>query len=177
MTFTDNQFGSVGQVAYLTDDIDAAVTAWTEKAGVGPWMVYKGLQFPAFYKGEPTEVLMDVAIAYRGDVQIELIQQHNEAPSPYLAFFQNQRMGLHHVGYMTKDIDSLIEKATSLGYEIVFNGGDKDMGRYAYVTHPDLQGVFQEFLEMNEMLEAVWADLKQKAADWDGKPDVQVIQF
>jgi len=172
-----NTFGEIGQVAYLTDDIESAVEAWMEQSGVGPFMLYKGLQFPAFFQGEPTEVLMDVALAYQGDMQIELIQQYNDAGSPYKQFFQQGRMGLHHVGYMTNDIDSLLKLSDEKGYTTVFNGGDENMGRYAYITHPALQGVYQEFLEMTPMLESVWGDLKQKAKDWDGSKDVEVIQF
>ncbi len=174
---TSLNFGTIDQVAYLTDDIESAINAWMSQAGIGPWVLYKGLNFPAFYKGEPTQVLMDVGLSYRGDTQIELIQQHNDAPSPYLAFFQQKNLGMHHVGYTTDNIDAVTELASSRGYEIIFNGGDETMGRYAYVTHPQLPGVFQEFLEMNEMLQAVWSDLKEKANRWDGTPDIQVVQF
>ena len=46
---------------------------------------------------------MSVALANSGDLQIELIQQRNDAPSMYKEFLDSGREGLQHMSYWTRD--------------------------------------------------------------------------
>ena len=51
------------------------------------------------YKGQPSPVDISLALANSGTLQIELIQQRNDAPSLYLDFLQAGHEGLQHLGY------------------------------------------------------------------------------
>ena len=83
---------------------------------------------------------MSVALANSGDLQIELIQQRNNAPSMYKEFLDSGREGLQHMSYWTRDYQGLYDRALSLGYKVGHEGqigGEK--GRFAYFdtqAHP-----------------------------------------
>ena len=54
------------------------------------------------YRGEPSPLEVSIALANSGALQIELIQQRNDAPSMYRDFLSREsRGGLHHVAYWT----------------------------------------------------------------------------
>ena len=72
------------QIAFVPEDFDAAITYWTEVMGVGPFFLIENIQLPdSRYLGEPNHCNFSIALAYWGDVQIELIRQENDAPSIY----------------------------------------------------------------------------------------------
>ena len=100
---------------------------------------------------------MSIALANSGDLQIELIQQRNDAPSMYKEFLDSGREGLQHMSYWTRDYQALYDRALSLGYKVGHEGqigGEK--GRFAYFdtqAHPgtvveisDISGSKGEFL-------------------------------
>lgn len=80
---------------------------WVEQLGVGPWWGYRNVSLRSQFGGEQAQVRMHVALAYQRGMQIELIQQINNAPSPYRFFHdQPQAQLLHHLGYMVDDTDA-----------------------------------------------------------------------
>ena len=90
--------GPVGQLGYVVEDLEKAAWSWVEKTGVGPWTVIPHVTLDYFnYLGEPSEVEMGIAMAFTGSMQIELIQQHNDAPSMYRDFINECGEGIQHV--------------------------------------------------------------------------------
>lgn len=169
-------FGEIRQMAYLTDDMESAMHTWMQRSGLGPFTWYQNLTLPCNYKGQIHNVLMDVGIAFRGDLQIELIQQKNSVDSPYKEFFDRQQMGLHHLAYITKDMDAALEQAQSLGMEVV-STIDGATGRFAYFRDPAMPEVLYEFLEVSERLSEYWRMSIEAAKAWDGKPHIQAIDM
>ena len=51
-------------------------------------------------------------MAFTGSMQIELIQQHNDAPSMYQDFINECGEGIQHVCFYPKDYDSALESLT-----------------------------------------------------------------
>ena len=73
---------TVTQNGYVVRDIEAEMNHWVEVLGVGPWFYMESIPVEDFrYKGEPSPLDFSVALANSGDLQIELIQQNNDAPS------------------------------------------------------------------------------------------------
>ena len=57
---------------------------WAETLGVGPWFHMPHLRPDDFaYRGKSSDPEISLAIAYSGRLQLELIQQHNDAQSMY----------------------------------------------------------------------------------------------
>ena len=75
------RFGKIAQIGYVVRDIDAAMENWL-RHGVGPWFYVDDVEIDYFrYRGVDSDMKMSVALANSGDVQLELIQPRNEAPS------------------------------------------------------------------------------------------------
>lgn len=173
-------FGPIKQLGYLVEDIDSAVNAWMEQLGVGPWTVMKNVTLEANYLGEKTTTVMDVALAYdaEGDKQIELIQQTNDAPSPYIAFFREKRFGMHHIAYFVDDISQAEQDALKQGLELIFDIRQPDGSRYLYFQHPGLGNeVFIEFIENTEMMQGMYQAGIDATRSWDGNLDVTTIDL
>lgn len=67
--------GDIRQLGYVVADLDASIAAWSNQLGVGPWTVIRNVTLNCTYRGQPSEPLIDVALSYRGAMQIELIQK------------------------------------------------------------------------------------------------------
>ena len=67
-------FGRVVQVAYLVEDIDVAMQHWLAQAGLGPWTCFRNISLDAEYEGEPLTLHIHEALAYMGELQIQLVQ-------------------------------------------------------------------------------------------------------
>ncbi|HRW37063.1 MAG TPA: VOC family protein [Aquihabitans sp.] len=168
--------GDIVQVGYLTADIEAAMATWVERSGVGPFTWYQHVRLDAVHEGEPTSIEMEVAIAYRGDVQIELIQQTNDAPSPYRECFRDGRLGMHHLAFGTRDMAASLDAVRADGFEVVCTI-DAAMGRYAYVRDPALPEVLFELLGADAGIEAMWARDREAARTWDGVDPIRPIDL
>jgi hypothetical protein len=70
---------------------------------VAPFFVYREFRLAeCVYKGEPTDLTLSVAYGQAGDVQIELIEQHGDTPSPYLGAVSP---AAHHIALWTSEYD------------------------------------------------------------------------
>ena len=79
------------QFSYVVRDLDAAIEHWAGNLQVGPFFVAPHVPYTrCLYRGTPTDLDMSVAIAYTGDTQIELVQQHNDAPSIFRDFLSRR---------------------------------------------------------------------------------------
>ena len=78
----ENLFGPITQIGYLTDDIETTAGFWTQTSGIGPWTRMSGVSMATTMDGQPSDINIDVAITYKGDVQIELIKPFATHPLP-----------------------------------------------------------------------------------------------
>jgi hypothetical protein len=110
------RFGPVKQWGFVVRDLDAAMQCWVEQLGVGPWWGYRNVRLNSRFQGIESEVLLDVALSYQNGVQIELIQQRDDSPSPYRAFYATPHAQmLHQVAYMVPDLDAALLEAKAAG--------------------------------------------------------------
>ena len=135
-------FGAIAQNGYVVRDIHAALDHWVNVMGVGPWFLIENVQVENFHhRGVASDLQMTVALANSGDIQIELIQQTNDAPSMYQEFLAAGHEGLQHVSYWTKDYQALYDKALELGYKVGQEGQiGGEQGRFAYFDTGVLAG-------------------------------------
>ena len=167
----------VFQNSYVVPDIDAALQRWTAKLGVGPFYIYRHLDLgPVTYRGRPSTLDASFALAQAGDIEIELIQQHNEAPSAYRDVFGADKGGFHHVGAWVDDFDAVKVHYESLGYPADTTGGAPDIGgRFAYMDARADLGVMVELVEKRQDLLDFQTMLIRESTDWDGVDPVREV--
>ncbi len=150
-------FGDIRQLGYVVADIDRAVDVWARQLGVAPWTIIRNVRLNCEYRGQPSQPLIDVALSYRGDMQIELIQQKNTAPSPYRKMIESGTYGLHHTAYLSRDIHADIARSQGQGLALVCDINMPDGARYAYMQSPELgDDVYLEFLQATIMMKAMF---------------------
>ena len=119
-------FGDIIQNGYVVRVIEAAMRHWIEVLGVGPWFYIERLAVPDFmYKGQPSPIDVSLALANSGPLQVELIQQRNDAPSLYRDFLNAGHEGLQHIGYGTKNFAADLQRLLDAGYGIGHAISDK----------------------------------------------------
>jgi methylmalonyl-CoA/ethylmalonyl-CoA epimerase len=167
-------FGSIVQIGHVVADLDAAVAGRIADLGQGPWTIFRGSVLNGYYRGEPTSVTMDVALAYQDGVQIELIQQRGTDASPYINA-AGPRTGLHHIAWLVDDLDVALAAAKARGLNSVFTATSAAV-RVAYLnslTEPEILYELIEGADMRAMIDAGIA----ATADWNGTYPITEIDM
>lgn len=171
-------FGPVRQVGYVVKDIERAMQHWLA-LGVGPWFYKAQVESTEFsYHGKPSRLpALSIALANSGDVQLELIQQRDDAPTLYLDTLARNGECAQHVAYWTLEhFDAWCSQLRELGYVEGHAGRmGANRGRFAYFVHPDLPSAMIEISESTGGKAEYFAQVRQAAIDWDGSDPIRRI--
>ena len=171
-------FGGVRQVGYVVRDIEQAMLQWA-RLGVGPWFYKEEVVSTEFrYHGKPSALpKLSIALANSGDLQLELIQQRDDAPTLYLDSLRRQGECAQHVAYWTNDrFDAMCAQLLELGY-IEGHAGrmGAQRGRFAYFVHPLLASAMIEISEGTGGKAEYFEQVRMAAAAWDGTDPIRRI--
>jgi catechol 2,3-dioxygenase-like lactoylglutathione lyase family enzyme len=167
-------FGPIRQNGYVVRDIDAALKHWTEVIGVGPFWYIDPVPIERFrYRGQASPLEVSIALANTGPLQIELIQQRNDAPSMYQDFLAAGHEGLQHIAYWTESFDADLERAQAAGFEVGQSGEIGENGRFVYFESRGHPGSVVELSEINGTKGAFFKRIAEAAADWDGSDPIR----
>lgn len=172
---TQAKYGPIVQIGMVTDDLHGSITRWIDTMGVGPWTVFRNVTLRGQFRGQDTVIKMDVGLAYQGDTQVELIHVTNGAVCPYLAADGTPLSGLHHIAWLTDDLDALLAEALADGLEIVLRA-ESPGTRVAYLEAPGEKGIFFEYIESAQTRQLI-ADGIAATRAWDGSNPIHVIDF
>ena len=170
-------FGAVRQNGYVVRDIRAAMDHWVRVMGVGPWFYIDRVTTDYFrHRGADSAVEMSIALANSGDLQIELIQQRNEAPSMYREFLNSGQEGLQHVAYWATNYQEVYDNALSLGLKVGHEGCiGGPQGRFAYFDTQFHPGSVIELSDISGPKGAMFDYIRREAAGWDGSDPIRAI--
>lgn len=135
------------QMGYVVDDLEEAVQRWQRTTGAGPFQWLRDVQVDdGQYRGGPSNAAFSVALAQCGNMQIELIAQHNDAPSCYRDLFAPGQEGLHHLAVRTECFDEDVGRYQAAGFSSAFSGIYESI-RFAYVDTSPALGFMLELVE------------------------------
>jgi len=170
------RFGPIRQNGYVVRDIEAALAHWTEVLGVGPFFYFRRVPIEDFrYYGEPSPVEVSIALAQWGALQIELIEQRNDAPSMYRDFLDGGREGLQHVACWYDSLDEPLERAAHWGLTVGQSGQIGERGRFAYLDTAGRPGSVVEISEISGAKGRFFDHVRRCAAGWNGKDPVRPV--
>ncbi len=170
-------FGIVRQNGYVVRDVEAAMKHWTEVLAVGPFFYLEEAPIEAFqYGDQPSDLQVSIALANWGPLQIELIQQRNDAPSMYRDFLAAGHEGLQHVACWTEHFDEDLDRFAALGYRVGQSGqaGGSD-GRFVYFATEAHPGTVVELSEVSGSKGRVFEHIAETARGWDGSDPIRRI--
>lgn len=168
-------FGEIRQNGYVVRDIEKALRHWTEVLGVGPFFYFECVPMQDFrYRGAPSPLEVSIALANSGPLQVELIQQRNDAPSMYRDFLAAGHEGLQHVAYWTERFDDDLARLRARGFEIGQSGcvGGAN-GRFVYFDSAGHPGTVVELSEVSGAKGRFFAHIAEAARRWDGSEPVR----
>jgi hypothetical protein len=170
-------FGAITQNGYVVHDIHAAMDHWVNVMGVGPWFYFEKVTVDYFrHRGRDADPDLSIALANSGDLQIELIQQRNDAPSMYREFLAAGREGLQHVAYWPQDYQAVYDRALALGYRVGQEGQiGGEQGRFCYFDTESHPGTVIELSDVSGPKGAFFALVKQASVDWDGSTPIRKL--
>lgn len=124
---------------------------------------------------EPSDMEFSTALTNIGDMQIELIQQLNDAPSLYQDFYKTTGEGMHHMAYWfeTKQLDEKCKWLESKGYKVGQSGELGAKGRFIYYINDDLLGTIIELSEKSGLKGKMFKAIANTAANWDGSNPIR----
>ena len=170
--------GNIRQLGYVVENIDRSIAAWTAQLAVGPWLIIRNVPLQTTSRGLPSVPLIDCAFAYRGEIQIELIQQKNDAASPYRAWIEQGRYGLHHTAFLVEQIGQRVEQLQHAGLTMACDINMPTGGRYVYFDSPvPGEQTSIELLEATPAMMQMFEQGMAGAAAWDGSGQPVVIDF
>lgn len=169
-------FGGARQNGFIVEDLDAALQHWVHDIGVGPFFVLRHLKLERFvHHGQETSPDLSIALGFLGDLELELVQQHNDAPSPYLHYRQHKGAGLQHMSSWTRSYDDTMSSLRGRGLMPDTEGTIAGGTRFCYFGADALDGSCHEIADLGADNEfGVVHDMVRAAAqDWDGTDPIR----
>jgi len=158
------------QNAYYVQDLDEAIERWHSAFGLGPFIVNRHLRLDSsFYRGAAMPLDISAAFVQSGELQIELVCQHNPEPSVFHDMFAGGQEGLHHVAVFSEDHAQVISgyeaRGFSIAAEIVTTQG---LGA-AFIDTRESLGHMLEVYRPHTGVRAFYRWVAQATRDWDGQ--------
>lgn len=167
------RLGEVMQLAYVPGDFEAALDHWL-KVGAGPFFALDHVQLEDVrYRGRPAEIDFSMMLGYWGDLQIELIRQHNDTPSIYKAWRNGGREGLHHVCILVDDMEAARDACAAAGASVEQEARVPGGGEVIYVDTGGGPGTMVEILKPAPGGRDFFAMMREAHRGWDGADPVR----
>lgn len=170
-------FGPVRQMGYVVRDLESAMRHWTTTMGVGPFFHLERAQFIDYrYRGAPADLWVSAALAQCGEVQIELIQQRNDAPSMYREFLAAGREGLQHIAFWQEpaSYDAALAAALAQGFTVAMSTATVEPeGRLVYFEQEAHPGTAIELSCLSPGKKKIFDMVAASASNWDGRDPIR----
>lgn len=166
--------GGIIQMAYVVEDIQAAIDWWIADARTGPWFLLDHFWAEdQTYRGAPSRADVAIAMGFAGSMCIELIQPLDDHPSVYKEVIDLRGYGFHHIGIAVPDVDAAIPDYLARGYATAFRANVPTGGAVAYMDDGRNVPGFVELIPATPGMDATFTTFWQASVDWDGRDPVR----
>ena len=162
--------GSVYQLAFLVDDLEAAAHGWAERTGAGPFTAFDPFEFEEpLYRGAPCQPDIGIALGFSGSLCIELIVDRDDAPTIYWDWRRDQGLGMHHVARLSDDFPATLAEYAADGVNVCFSAKFGGTTRLAYLDTVATLGCYVEIVERTPFVREALAAMQAEHRGWDGR--------
>ena len=166
--------GGVFQTAFIVEDLKTAMDEFTKKLNVGPWFVAGPFVPPrGVYRGEPTDMRVEIAVGHAGHMQYELIQQHDDKPSVFMEVAKSRGYGFHHFGKLTTDLEGDVARFQAQGFELAFSDFSPRGAEIRYIDTLSVLPGMTELVEYSPAIEAIYTEYYRASVGWDGTDPIR----
>ncbi|WP_197499626.1 VOC family protein [Mycobacterium sp. 1245852.3] len=161
-------------MAYLVEELDSAILAWVEQFGTGPWFRLAGFKgADATYRGTPSEAAITLAMAFSGNICIELIQPDDDQPSIWREHIERYGYGFHHFGKLTTAYDAEIKRYNEDDRELVFEAGAPTGSRLGFIDTTGIVPGYTELIEVDDATTTMFGNFRAASLDWNGDAPIR----
>ncbi len=166
----DIEHGVIKQIAYVVEDLDAAIARWVDVMHAGPFFRLDGIVVEDVrYRGAAVPTKLSLALGNSGGTQIELIEIGNAAPSIY----RELPRGVHHLAVLAADFEADSQRLEALGHPAALV---LTLPGVCRVRYHDTVAAFGHFLELWESTDAMRGLLQMvegASRGWDGAEPIR----
>jgi hypothetical protein len=166
--------GAVIQMAYVVKDIRAEIAYWTRDLKVGPWFLiehWSGVN--PTYRGAPASAKLSIAMAFSGDMMIELLQPEDNEPSLYREVIERRGYGFHHIARSCDDVEAEIAALKAQGYVEAARVGTPTGNHVAFMDGGGDQPGFLELIPFHPRMDEMFTRYWRAAQGWDGADPIR----
>jgi len=169
-------FGKAVHAAYVVPDIQAAMADFLDRS-FGPFYLMDHITPDARYRGERNNPCISAAFFNSGDMQMELLQPHDETPTAYREYLsRHPEGGLHHIAYWVESLDGAMKEAAAQGFdftvvqEFIYPDGTPYEIYVERTGKPD--GPLVQLM-IDSPVRAFFNRVAADAVDWDGADPIR----
>jgi catechol 2,3-dioxygenase-like lactoylglutathione lyase family enzyme len=158
----------LNQTAFITADLEKAIDYWTDTMGVGPFFVFPPLEaVKGDYRGTDRIVEFGAAIAYSGELIVELIEPRG--PSLFQEFLDRGGKGVQHLAAFAEDMPAARAEIEAKGGKRLQGSTFADGSEVAYFAMTPDESIILEIAVLKPEPLGLFAAIKAAGAAWDGK--------
>ena len=135
----------IHQIGVVVKDLDRTISFF-EAIGLGPFIIRNAKHPAATVKGKKESYEVRIAISQQGPLQFELIE-YVEGKTIHKDFLDEKGEGLHHIRFMVSDLDSVIDKFSKIGVDVLQEDRFENGGGIAYMDTGETGGVVMEITQ------------------------------
>jgi len=140
---------SLCQIGIVVRSIDETIKYYKKVFGFGPFEI-RDVDYPtATYYGETAGYRGKRAFFHLGPIQMELIEL-KDGKTIHESFLREKGEGLHHLGFVVKNLEEVKRKAEKAGLEVTQGFTRPDGTGFAYVDSDRVGGVIFELIQRPE---------------------------
>jgi hypothetical protein len=161
------------QIAYHVPDPEAAAYAFARTYGWGPFFLMEHIPLErCLYRGRAGTFDHTSAYGQAGNLMVELITQHGDAPSALRDMYAAGETGLHHMAFFVPQLNEALSSARARGLEIALEACTSGV-EFAMVDARSEVGHMLELYEAREELQRFYAYVRRKSEGWNGTDPVR----
>lgn len=172
------QLGTVAQLAYVVEDLEASIDHFIRDLGAGPFFVIDHFLLPGLqtYRGQISTADVRIAMGFSGQIWFELIQPLDQEPSVYQDAIVRRGYGLHHHGIAFTDVEAALAEYQAKGWRECYRSPVPTGGDVIYLESPDPAAtLYVELLPATPGMDAHFTSFWKAAQDWDGKDPIRAF--
>lgn len=159
------------QLGFVVTDLRAAAMEWTRRFGIGPWFYWEHLGNRNYrFRGEQVEPDLSTAMADWNGIQIQLVQQHDDVPSPHSEWLaaHGGAPGLNHIAVAVPDFAAEVARRSRAGETALSEAGDPVNNVFYHSGDWNLPAIEMSERRTPSTVERLYEVVAEAARDWDG---------
>lgn len=145
----DKFTGKFAHVGFAITDLEKTIQKMERILGAGSFQFIDEVRVSDLhYLGTATNPRLKVGIGSINGLNLELIEQSNEAPSPYLENIKNGWERPHHLAFASSNYDSDKNYLLQQEGEVIFSSNETG-SRFSYFRFANMPGFLVELMEVS----------------------------